>query len=103
MSGTGYSIDNKKRFDFLIGFAGWFVINSLAWLATGGAEGLFYSYGIQNLLFLPLNILALLLTIWRRRWVGWGILVAIALNLFISLLIGAWANATCAIPFWVPE
>jgi len=96
-----YDSRQAKIIDFVAGFAGWFLLNGVAWLLTN--ESLHNNYGVPNLLFLPLNVIVLIVFLIRRRWVGFGILAAVALNLVIALIVGATLNATCAIPFWVPE
>ncbi len=56
-----------------------------------------------NLLLFPGNLFALtLLTVIRStRWVGFGILAALALNLYVSLVLGVTMNGLCFIPFMI--
>lgn len=96
-----------KRRDFLIGFFGWFVLNGLVWLlvAVVGQEGDFhdplnYGEGLVNLCVLPLNVLALIILAFWRRWISLGMLSAVALNLFIALILGLTEYGTCAVPFF---
>jgi hypothetical protein len=96
-----YNSSKEQIIDFIVGFVGWFLLNSAAWLLTGAVTA--ETYSIFNLVLLPLNVIALIVFLIIRRWIGFGILAAVALNLIISLIIGATIQATCAIPFWVPE
>jgi hypothetical protein len=95
-----YNSSKEQIIDFVVGFVGWFLLNSTGWLLTGAV---LEETDMANLLFLPLNVIVLIVFLIIRRWIGFGILAAVALNLIISLIIGATIQATCAIPFWVPE
>jgi hypothetical protein len=95
-----YNSSKEQIIDFVIGSVGWFLINSAAWLLTGAVTA--ETYGMAILVLLPLNVIALIVFLIIRRWIGYGILAALSLNLLFSLVIGAMTNATCAIPFWVP-
>jgi len=80
-----------------IGFVAWYVINGLIWL--GGTS----NYGFFLAIFtLPGNLIVLLICAItpRLRRVALGILIAIALNLVITLVLGMFTNALCFVPFF---
>jgi hypothetical protein len=95
-----YNSTKEQIIDFVVGFVGWFLLNSATWLLSGTLTD--ETYGPTWCVLLPLNVIALIVFLIIRRWIGYGILAAVSLNLLISLVIGAMTNATCAIPFWVP-
>ena len=79
--------NRRNRLDFMAGFIGWFILNSLAWfLLVRFAD---YPSGIVAFEMIPLtllaNVIAVVLLIFIRRWLGLGILVALALALLILL------------------
>ena len=96
-----YSSNQERILDFVGGFFGWYLLNGLCWLPARGEIEALESF--QNLLLLPLNVILLIVFLIIRRWIGYGILTAVALNLVIALIIGVTINAWCAIPFFVPE
>lgn len=90
---------------FASGFLGWYLVTGAIWFAINpkfsgydGAYGLFI-----NLLCLPANMIALLILAINRstRRIAFGILVAMALNFFISLALGLTYNGPCFIPFFI--
>jgi len=98
-----YVSKQEQYVDFAIGFGGWYLLNGLAWLVIGyDTRWIRDYYGMQNLLCFPLNLLLLIVFLMRRRWIGHGILGALALNLFIALVMSVVVNGLCAVPFWVP-
>lgn len=103
---------NQKISRFLIGFLGWYILNGLYWYITEphGLDGdstftgaNFYAVLSINLFLFPSNLLALIVlsTIPPTRWVGFGILIALALNLAISIVEGVAFNGWCFIPFFI--
>lgn len=89
--------------DFVAGFGGWYLLNGLVWLLIGYNYGwLEGTYGVPNLLLFPLNVILLIVFLIFRRWIGLGILGALALNLLIALVMSIVVNGVCAVPFWVP-
>jgi hypothetical protein len=96
---------NEKIRDFAIGFLGWYIINGALWLIINPGplnEGSFAN-GLLGCITFPLNIIALIIfaAIKRTRWIAFGILCALALNLVISLIIGMSLNGWCFIPFYI--
>lgn len=89
----------SREASFLAGFLGWYLINGLIWLGLGNPVDSEY---IPNLLIFPINLLALIiLSVGKRtRNVGLGILAALALNLLLSLILGALMNGVCFVPFY---
>jgi len=90
-------IDSDKKWTlFVTGFLGWYGINGIFWLIV--SLNPFY-----NLLILPVNVLALIIFALNRtkRWISLGILSALAVNLFISLVMSLQFNAICFIPFFI--
>jgi hypothetical protein len=114
---------NEKIRDFVIGFMGWYILTRILWfiinpgLNNGGISILGVATGILSflnnggssisliigILSFPLNLIVLIVfaSIKRTHWIGLGILVALALNLVVSLIIGAVFNALCFVPFYV--
>ena len=102
----------EKIRDFLIGFAGWWIITGLVWLGvTRGtfsvpsriwSELLALFELVFLLLFFLTQLIALIILAFRRGWIALGMLSAIALNLTITLLVGMTQNAFCFAPFFVP-
>ncbi len=93
-----------KWLGFLIGFAGWFLMNAGLWL-------LLLSLTVSQItlvlviLALPANLilLSMLALIKQTRWMALGVLSALALNLVITLVLGLFANAICGIPFFIKK
>lgn len=97
-----YVSEREQYIDFAIGFGGWYLLNGLAWLAIGYDYGwLEGDYGVANLFLFPLNMILLIILVILRRWIGLGILGALALNLLIAMVMNIVVNGTCAVPFWV--
>jgi len=97
---------NKKIRNLLIGFAGWYIANGLFWYSQFGGSTNTNTNGeyiIANLILFPINLLVLIIlsAIKSTRWVGLGILVALALNLLLALIVGTSINGWCFIPFYV--
>jgi hypothetical protein len=103
MSKKVYVSQQQQYIDFVIGFAVWYLLNGLAWLLIGYNRGWLEggSYGAGNLLLFPINVILLIVFLIFRRWIGLGILGALALNLFIALAMNIAVNGACAVPFWV--
>jgi hypothetical protein len=98
-----YVTEREQYVDFAIGFAGWYLLNALAWLLIRYDYGWIRDYyGMPNLFLFPLNMILLIVFLIRRRWIGLGILGALALNLLIALAMSIAVNGACAVPFWVP-
>jgi len=104
MPGKVYVSKQEQNIHFLIGFAGWYLLNGLAWLLIGYDDGWQGTgYGIGNLLLFPLNVILLIVFLILRRWIGLGILGALVVNLFIALVMSIVINGACAVPFWIPD
>jgi sugar lactone lactonase YvrE len=93
----------RKYILFASGFLGWYLVNGLLWLAVTRDGFSMEGSGMLNLCFLPINLI--LLVVFSRkhsiRFIGLGILSALAVNLFISLILGMATNAGCFIPFFI--
>ena len=98
-----YTARNEKIIDFAIGFVGWFIVNGLLYtcliwlysdLPTADSQG--YIAALV-LLALPLliNIGALVLLAFTRRWIALGALAAFGLLLLGGLLLGLLLYAVC--------
>jgi len=98
-----YATRPEKILDAVIGFVGWWVINSLIWVAITRGKWLWIDFGAPAMSWylLPLGIVALIFLAFSRRWLALGILVAVALNLAIALVLGLTQYGTCAIPFFM--
>ena len=91
----------EKRIELLIGFIGWFVINGVLWaIAAGTPVGL--AYLPPNLILFPANVLVLIILARTRRWVALGVLIALAVNLLITLIMGVVIAGFCFVPFFTP-
>lgn len=99
------SMPNKKQqwIQFAAGFLGWFILYGLFWLGLMQTDpgGSF----ILNLCLLPLNVfLMIYLAVKKKtRFIGLGILAAMAANMIILLVMGAGMIATCNIPFFAMD
>jgi hypothetical protein len=89
----------KQWIMFAAGFLGWYLINGPFWLLfpVGKGENI-----ILGILTLPANVIVLtiLSSVKGTRWIGFGILAAIAFNLVISLIMGLVVQGLCLIPFF---
>jgi hypothetical protein len=104
------SLDNPKQFQdwlrrnaqILYGFFGWYLINGLIWLLLGLSPNEGYNIFV-NIYIFPLNLLALIVLSVNKstRKIGLGVLIALALNLLLSLVVGLGLNGVCFIPFFV--
>ncbi len=91
------------------GFIGWYLANGLFWVMMLGKTKPDFSITslgdamFVNLLMFPFNIILLLMLAIIRptRSVALGILLAIALNLVISLFSMLIFNAVCLVPFFI--
>jgi hypothetical protein len=77
--------NRRNRLDFMVGLISWFILNGLAWfLLVRFAD---YALGIIAFEMMPLTLLvngiAVVLLSLIRRWLGLGVLVALALALLI--------------------
>jgi len=92
----------KRYWKFAAGFLGWFLVNGLYWwwLLVGFQRA--PDIVPSNCIILTLNVLALILLIKKpkTRQITWGGLTAIAVNLFVSLMLGLFYNAFCLVPFF---
>jgi hypothetical protein len=104
----------KPRFhSFLIGFVGWFVINSvlafaLGWIAFG--TRMFYGprqYLIENGSFLVMpvvslsNIIVLIVFAFKHRMMALGILAAYAVNFAITVVTQVGWGSLCGVPLYL--
>jgi hypothetical protein len=95
-------LPNQQTLDVLVGFAGWFIINGLVWLAIAGNGSILKGSAIYaNFLLLPINLIVLIVIAVKRRMIAFGMLLALALNLAVSLLMSLSFNAWCFIPFFI--
>jgi hypothetical protein len=100
--GKQYGTSNEKVIDSVIGFVGWYTVNGAFWLTTLKGQPINEGYNLfANLLMLPVNLLVLIVLAFLRRWMAFGILVAVAANLLIALVLRMTTNATCTIPFFI--
>jgi len=90
-----YATRSEKVLDFVLGFAGWFLVNGLLYgCSLYILQAMpFNSYDsplalLLGLLPLLLNIAALIFFAFTRRWIALGILAAFALVLVGVLLLG---------------
>ena len=100
----------KPSLQFALGFFGWFIINSLlwgsvAWMQTTSnrlVELILIPFYYLLCFSIPLNVGVLLVLGVVKRWrpIGLGVLVAISLNIMISLVRGVFTNAMCFAPFY---
>jgi hypothetical protein len=98
---------NQKIRDFLIGFLGWYLVTALVWylvdwdnmMSTQAAGALPFIFMGLNF---SANLIALIVlsVVKRTRYIGFGILVALALNLLITTVLGEFGNGLCFFPFW---
>ena len=98
---------NEKIRDFSIGFFAWWLINGIAWFGltsdaanSMGENGLLLFICVIPLFYLS-QLVAIIVFAFRRGWIALGSISAIALNLFITLVLGLTFNATCFIPFFI--
>jgi hypothetical protein len=98
-----YTMRKEKVLDFVIGFAGWFLINGLLYGCSILVLNQFASEGVPDTIIplllgvLPLliNIAALIFFAFTRRWIALGALAAFALVLVAVLLIGLFIYTVC--------
>ena len=73
----------RNRLDFMVGFISWFILNGLVWFFL--ARFADYPLGIIAFEMMPLtllaNVVAILILILVRRWLGLGMISAFALAL----------------------
>jgi len=97
---------------FAIGFFGWYLASGIAWsqysaqpAASDGREGflILLRFAIFSVLNLSTAVILMLVfaVIPTTRSIVKGLLSAMALNFFISLLLGLGTNATFFIPFFI--
>jgi hypothetical protein len=98
-----YTTRNEKVLDFVLGFAGWFLINGLLYgcsililqrMPSGTSDDTIIAL-LLGLLPLLLNIAALILFAFTRRWIALGLLAAFALVLIGVLLLGLVLYVIC--------
>ena len=98
-----YTTGREKAIDFAIGFVGWFVVNgvlyagSIALLSQFTSESIPDSLPLLFLAALPLliNVGALILLAFTRRWIALGALAAFALLLVGALIVALLVYAVC--------
>jgi hypothetical protein len=93
----------RKYIQFAGGFLGWYLVNGLLYqvlFLSDIDEEMALLFGLA---ILPINlILLVVLSIKHRtRFIGLGILSAMAVNLFVALVFGLGMNAQCFIPFFI--
>jgi hypothetical protein len=90
-----YKSNAEKRSDFILGFAGWFLISILFLFSCFGITLAFFSIGQEgtgntNTVFsmpLLINGVVLFWLFYTRKWRGWGMLSAILLNMIITVFV----------------
>lgn len=96
----------RKLAEIGSGFLGWWLINDLIWRVLGiqlsNPNIMYGDIGVICFSF-PINILLLVTfaIIRQTRLIALGILIAIALNLLVSLILGLFMNAICFIPLTI--
>ena len=97
-----YTTRNEKVIDFVLGFVGWFLVNGLLYgcsitilQAIDSDMPASIPALLLGLLPLLINIGALILFAFTRRWIALGILAAFALVLVGVLLLGLVLYAVC--------
>src|SRR5574341_783869 len=94
----------QKYVDLIIGFVGWYVVNTSVWFWLLEGSRLSDGTGLAiaaNLFILPPNMIALIILAFVRRWVALGVLAALGFNFLISIVVGLFVNAMCFVPFFV--
>lgn len=78
---------------------GWYFVNSLFLYGSPNTSG----YNLLWIISPIVNIVVLLIfaIVKPLRQVALGMLIAMALNLFISLVLGMFFNALCFVPFFI--
>jgi hypothetical protein len=98
---------NEKIRDFLIGFAGWFVVNGPLWILWAPDLTPRPPYNIPRAIdmvctLLFFNIATLIFLAFARRWIALGVLTALAANFILTLVFGTSANNWCGTtPFFI--
>lgn len=97
-----YTERREKVIDFLIGFGGWYAINSLMYVLLVSIASQVSTLDNMNvvgilLLVLPLlvNIAAIVVAGFTRYWIALGALAAFALLLFGVLVLSLLVYAIC--------
>jgi len=73
----------ETKSNILIGFLGWFLINSIIWLLLDYAVFHYRAYGLVCFI-LPVNIIVFIALSFKQRQVAWGMLTAYLVNLLIA-------------------
>lgn len=93
----------SKNAQIVYGFVGWYLVNGLFWLLVGNPSfNSDYNF-IRYWAVFPLNLLALIILalVKKTRIISLGMLAALALNLLVSLVVGASMNGMCFVPFYL--
>lgn len=99
-----YTSLKEAWIDVALGFIGWFVANGIVWFAINQwtrASGQPNNFFAGALLWLPCQIILLIVLAVFRNRIALGVLAAVALNLAVTLLLGMTTQAMCGIPFFV--
>lgn len=91
--------DRKKLIHRIGGLLGWFLVNGLIWLVIGEDA---WDFGIA-LFFGNLLAMIILIAVPSTRKIGQGILIAWAANFILALILGAFFNGLCLVPFFSPN
>lgn len=97
-----YTTRNEKILDFVIGFVGWYVLNGVLYAALifivqampGDSQDSVVGLMLVGLPLL-INIVALTLLAFTRRWIALGALAAFGLLLVGALILGLFIYAVC--------
>jgi hypothetical protein len=89
---------SNRILEFIIGFVSWYIVNGLIYFFLSDNP---YSIMFCGLGIIPLNLLAMIILGIKRRFVGLGLLVAFAVNLLITTLMGVFSQGVCFAPFFI--
>jgi len=96
----------QKTLKFVVGFLGWFAINTLVYaLINLGGRTRYLGYDIilwAFVLLVNLVMLTVLATLKKTRWIALGVLSALAVNFAVSILFLSASDAYCFIPVTYP-
>lgn len=90
----------REQREVLAGFFGWYLFNTAAFFIFRYDRSSYFSLAMLWP-FVNIGVLLIFASVKDTRRVALGILIAVALNLFISLALGTFFNALCFFPFYV--
>ena len=90
----------KIRRPFVIGFLGWYAVMALVYgILIFDKDNDF----VQLICVLQGILLMILFLVRKQRSIAWGVISAIGVNFFLSLLLNLFLNAICFVPFFYPK